>query len=318
MHVICNRALGAVACLLVLATAACSSTVATDAADLGKQGQAAASSAQQAVTLSSDQFAAYKDSNAFLHGYVGVAATGLSPDQERLNQDELTRRAKLFASLGALYASFGNLASYDASAQVQANITTLSTNVDAYRIAVGQAKTGPAAVSPAAAGNLAGLMQDQMIVALSEQIRGQLTTLITLMSDPQFRAQFVATKTLVVSQLVKNARLLMDDGLLSPKPYFDEMGQPLGLTAADDVAAALKDQPLARAGLDAVVAAREGAAIDAVGASYDASLAALKALLPLHAKLEAGQPLDLTQIDQIVRQLQAIAAAAAPPAKGAN
>lgn len=55
--------------------------------------------------------------------------------------------------------------------------------------------------------------------------------------------------------------------------------------------------------------------VNSVGKSYDASLSALRALVPLHDRLKAGQPLDLTQIDMAIQQLQAITAAAVPSTK---
>lgn len=309
----------AVALAALLATSACSNAVLTDAATLSQKGRAAATAAAESTSVSVDQFAAYADSDAFIHGFAGGPATGPLADEIR-NQKELTARANLFASLARLYASFGALAGHDASARFQADLTNVFANINAYQQAVHQPQANGPLVKlvPPVAGAIAGLTQSRMILAANQALRIQLANAIAVMADPLVRAQFVDTKQMIVRQLGRTARLLLQRGLLSPKPYLDAMGRPLGLTAADDATAILARDKQARAGLAAIVDTRLQAAVDAVPASYDASLKALRALLPLHDRLAAERPLDLTELDQAVQTLQAIAAAAAPAGQGAG
>ena len=87
---------------------------------------------------------------------------------------------------------------------------------------------------------------------------------------------------------------------------------------ADDFDAALRRDKLASAGVAAVIQTRKDAAVALVARSYDTSLQALRALLPMHQALDAGTPLDLAQLEQIVQQLQSLAAAIAPASSGAK
>jgi len=301
--------------------AACSSGTLTSAGTLSKAGQTAAGAAGQAAVASGDQYAAYKDTEIYLHGFAGTPSEdpALIAVEDK-NEAELTSRAQLFASLAKAYASLGNLAGYDASTEFQGDIQTLFSNINAYQKAVKQPQVNAKATElvPPAAGALVGLVQGQMVITASNQIRQQVVNVIAIMSDPQVRAQFVGTKTYIVNELALNAETLMQRGLLSPKSYFTAMGQPLGMDVSDDFAARLKTDKFATQGINALVASKVREQVALVGSSYDSSLAALKALLPLHDKLAAGTPLDLTQIDQIVQQIQTIAAGIAPPSTGAG
>lgn len=300
--------------LAILVISGCTSSALSDAVNLSKQGQAAASAAQQSAIVSSQEFSAYEDADTFLHGFVG--ATASSKSDEISNQAELAGRAKVFSSLASLYVSFGNLAAYGASTAIQGDISNVFTNVDAYQKAVEgpQINSTAAKLVPPTIGALTGLAQKEMVLAANDQIRLQLVNVINVMSDPVFQQQMLETKKLIVAEMTGNARLLLQRGLLSPKPYFDAMGQPLGLTASDDLATVLKNDKLANAGLQAVVQSHSTEAIDSVTASYKASLSALNALLPLHDKLKAGQPIGPTEIDQAVQRLQTIVAGTAPAA----
>ena len=277
--------------------------------------------AGQAAVASGDQYNAYKDAETYIHGFAGAPPEDPALiAMEDKNEAELTSRAQLFSSLARAYASLGNLAGYEASAEFQGDIQTLFTNIDAYQKAVKQSQVNAKAseLVPPAAGALAGLVQSQMVLTASNQMQQQVVNVIAIMSDPQVRAQFVGTKTYIVNELALNAEALMQRGLLSPQPYFTAMGQPLGMDVSDDFAARLKSDRFASQGINALVASKVQAQVALVGSSYDSTLAALKALLPLRDKLAAGTPLDLTQIDQVVQQLQTIAAAIAPPSTGAG
>jgi hypothetical protein len=302
------------------ALAGCSGATLTNAVSLSKTGQTAASAADQAAVASSSQYAAYQDTDAFLHGFAG------SPTKdpalvalEDKNQAELTARGAMFISLAKAYASFGNLGAYNASGEFQTDVTDLFSSINTYQKAIGQPQLNSTltSVAPPAIGLFVGWIQSEIVLAANDQLRTQVANIIKVMSDPLVHAQFVGPKKMIVGELARNANLLMQRGLLSPKPYFDTMGQPLGMSVSDNFSSALKSDRLAQQGIVALIAVKQKNQADLVDASYESSLSAVRDLLPLHDKLKAGQPLDLTQIDQAIQKLSAIAAAISPPtAKG--
>ena len=167
--------------------AACSNGTLTSAGTLSKAGQTAAAAAGQAAVASGDQYSAYKDAEIFIHGFAGAppkdpALTAI----EDKNEAELTSRAQLFSSLAKVYAALGNLAGYDASTEFQADVSNLFTSVNAYQKAVNQPQVNAKATElvPPAAGALAGLIQSQMVLTASNQIRQQVVNVIAIMFQP--------------------------------------------------------------------------------------------------------------------------------------
>jgi hypothetical protein len=297
--------------VLLLALTSCSGPTLKNAVDLSKAGQTAAGAAEQAAVAQGSQFTAYQEGVVFQHAFAGAAPEAASlTDEEAANEKELTSRAGMFSSLAKAYASLGDLASYDASSAAESDVKNLFSTISAWQSSL---KDAGSIVAPVA-GAIAGAVQAHKVVAAADQIKVQLDNVVVIMSNPRVRAEFVTQKTGIITVLTNNAKILAANGLLSSKPIIDVMGEPLGLAAAENADAALgrSKSALVKRGIDGIIDLRSKAAVDAVGKTYDTTKQAILDLRPLHARLDAGQPLDLTQLDQIVQQLQAIAAAIAP------
>jgi hypothetical protein len=291
--------------------AGCSGGVVTDAVDLSRHGKEAAAAAEQASVASAAEYAGYRRSEIFRHAFVGLQSPTDLFALEDKNQAELAARARVFASLANTYAALGSLAGYNAPQAFEGDLSDLFANVNAFQQIVKGPQIGArteSLVKPVL-GAVGGWIQSEKIIKASDQIRAQVENIIAIMSDPEYRTQFVETKKMIVAESGGTAALLMQRGLLSPKPVIEEMGAPFGLAVSENFRDVLGRDEMARRGISAVAQYRQKLAADAVETSYDAALKALKELLPLHDRLRAGQALDFAQLNETVRQLQTVAAA---------
>lgn len=301
------------ASLALFALSACADSTLKIAVDLGKAGQTAASNANQAAVVSADQFATYRDGEVFDHAYVyGPPQDAAATSKEDANQKELNARADLFTSLSKAYASLGDLAGSDASTTAEARIKTLFDTVGSYAAVV---KPVSAIVAPVA-GEIVKAVQAQKAIVAADQIKVQLNNIIGIMENHSISIRYLSDKKSIIKEMAGNATILLDRGLLSAKPAAEAMGKPFGLAPVDNFDAKLRTDPRARAGMNAVITSHLVQSVERVGTAYDDSLKALKALLPEHDKLDAGVPLDLTQLEQALQKLDTTVTAIASANKG--
>lgn len=317
---IASRALSR-ACLaiaIVFALGGCATQTLTAGQTLAKAGEAAATQMQQNALVSSDNLQSFKGAVAFNDGYNNDIG---DPNSARLLgsiadiQTKLASLSKMLSSLGAVYTDLGNLSSYDASGSFNSSLSSLTQAANGACAAFGS----PACVPGAAAtvgGSLGGFVLQEMqandVKAGSAAIRVVLQNVITVLDSSTQRDALVLDKQLVNGQLDQASAVLFNSGTFSYDPLIDELGAPLGFKSTTNSDTAVRGSAKLKAGLNNVVLQSADAQLDAIGASYDASLAALKALIPQHQKLENGAPLDTSTITAITAQLQVIATALTP------
>lgn len=312
----CRTALVAVFCALALG--ACSSLTLTDAATLSRAGQAASLQMEQNASVSAETLTALKRAVAFNDGFNNAVG---NPDSQKFVADEaiiqtnLARYAKALTSLSSAYAALGDLAGYDASGSFNTAMDKLAADTQSFIAGIDPAIKVPAVV-PVAARSFGGIvissMQADAIVDASAQIEQQLKTLIDVLKERDTRKLLVLNSAMVQGQLTQAAAEGFASGAYSYAPLLDSLGAPLNLKSTAKADELVPKNEKLLAGLRNVVITEAGGPADALGASYDKSLAALDALVPLHESLQNGAPLNLATLTAIVGKLQSIATALQP------
>jgi hypothetical protein len=296
--------------------AGCAQTTLTQAGNLAKAGQTAAAQMHAAATLSADQTTALKMATAFHRGFMASGAptaTQQSIDANIANiETELSARAQFLDSLGNAYAALGALSSYGATSAFDTAYASLMTDSNALLKTL-KAKPLPNAV-PAAVETMStlfvGLMQKNQVIAASKAMRTPLNAVIAAMSDNE--AAFTGLNDICARQTRDAAIDLYASHMFSVTPVLDQLAAPLGLKSvanADQLAAA---NPRVMRGLTAVVAQQADQQDHLVISTYDKSIAALKALLPLHDALEHGSAMDQSRISIITVQIQSLVTQSKP------
>lgn len=304
---------------VALITACSNAPVLSDAVSLSRAGQAAAGQMQQNASVSAARYALLKDAVTFDAAFSGDAnnpSTGDFLKQEAQIQLKLSVYAGMLGQLAGAYAALGELAGIDASRSFSSAIGMLcgsGNTLLAALNAVQQIPPNACTGLPAGGGLIIGAAQAQMVTSASDQIEAVLKTLIPVLADPTTRALIVLNGELVERQIVSTAKELYASGVYTCSPLLDELGAPLGLKTISGVDAVVRNNRNVRNGCLAYVSATARESAGSVGAAYDASVAGLKALIPLHDSLGAGAPLDLTSISAIISSLQELAAKLQPP-----
>jgi hypothetical protein len=306
------------ASLLVVAAvglllAGCSATTITSGATLGAAGKAAAITMHQAAILSPDFVQRLESSDSFLMAYYGGAAADQIKQRHKLVeiiQGELALRASVLDNLANAYTSLNNLASYDASGSFNTALAGLVTATNAYLQSanIPQLTSTASSLLPAAGGFLIGELQGHQIRDASKKILVPLEQVIAAMT--KYEPEFIGFRQIVISQSGDAAQVIYDTGFYSVTPLLNSIGAPYGFTAlpnADTKLAEPKNRNL-RAGLNAAQTALVQGQAALVSTAFDQSLSAMRKLQSQHEALDKSAPLDLSQVLEVVGQLQATVA----------
>ena len=294
-----------------VALVGCAQTTLTESGNLAKAGQTAAAQMHAAATLSADQTAALKMATAFHRGFMAAGAPTATQQSIDANitaiETELESRAQFLDSLGNAYAGLGALSSYGGVSAFDAAYASLMTDSNALLKTL-KAHPLPAVV-PADVETMSavfvGLVQKKQIMAASKAMRSPLNAVIAALSDNE--AAFTGLSDICVRQTRDAAIDLYASHMLSVTPVLDQLAAPLSLKSAANADQLAASNPRVMSGLAAVVAQQADHQDQLVVATYDKSLAALKALLPLHDALEKGGAVDLTTISAVTAEIQTLA-----------
>jgi hypothetical protein len=312
-----RRSLPIVVTLVGVVLSGCAGQTLTSGATLAKAGQSAATQMEQNITLSGSSLTSLRQAVAFNDGFnnqVGNADSAAFLANIATIQANLGQYSKLLKSLSAAYAALGDLASYDATGSFNIAIGNLATDSGKFASAVGRPITVPSDVTSGVkqvGAFFIGYFQADEVKDASAKIETLLKQIIPILDDPATRTKLIPVQTEVTGQINQAAATLFDQGIYSYDPLLDSLGAPLGMksTAASDAAVAQNKR--VQAGLRNV-ANEFASAQTASAASYDKSLAALKALVPLHESLQNGAPLNLDTLSRIVSQLRTLAISLQP------
>jgi hypothetical protein len=297
----------------------CSTQTLSSGASLAKVGQTAAIQMEQNATISARSILALKKAVAFNDGYnkqVGNADSKAFLANMTAIQGRLSQFGRWLESLSSSYSAMGDLASYDAFGNFDSSIGALATNTANFAGAVGKPITIPpdaTATVKVAGGLVIGSIQAHEVKSASRKIEGLLTNVIAVLDEPGTKKQLVAIQREVAGQIDQAAAVLFANGISSYAPLLDDLGSSLGLKSIANADSLVVNKTNVLAGLRNVAVELSNEQVESQEAAYDKSLAALKALVPLHQSLEHGAPLNLNAIVNTVNQLQQLAAMFPPP-----
>jgi len=306
---------------LAIAVAGCSSATLTEGTSLAKAGQTAASQMEQNATVSANLLNTLKEAVAFDDGYneqVGNPASRTFLVNISAIQNRLAQYAQMLESLSASYSALGDLASYDASGTFNTSISTLSSDANKFLKSVGSGVQIPQDVGGAIkeiGGFAIGSIQASQVEEASEKIETVLKQVIPILKDSKTRELLVLNAQEVTAQINQAAVTAYATGAYSYDSVLDQIGAPLGLKSNSGSDAIVAKNTKLKAGLLNVEIELTNEQATSAGASYDKSVAALEALIPLHESLNNGVPLNFGTLTTIVGELQN-AATSLQPTKG--
>lgn len=292
----------------------CSAATVSGGASLAKAGQTASLQMEQNATISADTMLRLRKAVAFNAGFNN--ASGDPNVRTFLSNVDAIRVAlssygRMLESLSASYGALGDLASYDASGNFNSAFASLVKDSNQFLKTAGSSTQIPQAAASAVetGGGIAiGLVQARDVKQASRNIKALLLTVIPVLEDPKTRQNMILVNQQISGQISQAARVLFATGVYSYSPLLDDLGAPLNLKSIPSADTAVAGNARLKAGLLNVVTEEANAQAEQMAASYDKSLAALRALVPLHDSLENGAPLNLDTVIAITSQLQALAA----------
>lgn len=312
-----------------LLLAGCASATLGQGITLSKAGQTAAQQIEQNAVLSADSITALRRAVAFNDGYAGAIGNPASAgflQHMRSIQGKQRAYAQLLGSLANAYAALGDLAAYDSAGSFNTAISALAGDASKFGNAVGAKIEIPSQVvqGVSTVGGLAlSELRARRVKTASGKIETILKTVIAVLDDPHTRTLLIPAEEQTTGVIDQATDSLLLSGVYGGYAAIaDQLGAPLGLKTNDkaeaEIASDAEPMPKVRAGLRNVIVELGAERTEQVGASYDASLKALRALLPLHEKLAKGAPLDLSGAADVTAQLQSIAASLQPSPQSAK
>ena len=304
--------------LLLGGLSGCATHTLSAATTLSTAGQQAATQMAQNVDISKATLQQAKAALAFTDGYNNVpnASDSLSV-QIVAWQTNLSTYSQVLQHLSAAYAALGALASYNSSASFNTAANDLASSVNAFAKSVGARKpvlpTDVSTLVDAGGDAILSDYQAEQVKKASDALLVQLNQIISILSADDVRNKVVPGSVLVANDIDAAAQVLYSSGAYSYAPLANQIGQPLGLTATTSFDALASKNRKLLAGFRNAELQTANDQTAAIGQSYDKSENLLEALRPLHAAIDAGTPLDLTTVDQIVAELQMIAAVIQAP-----
>ncbi len=290
------------------------------AATLAKAGEAAATQMEQNVTISAQSLTLFRQAAAFNDGFNSApgASSALIQNVQAI-QKKLTQYGTLLQSLSSAYSAMYDLAEYGGSASLDSAMSSLGTDAQQFGKQIGKPITVSASVTKGLqeGGNvLVGSIQTEEAVKASAMIESVLKQVIAALSDPNVRNAMLPIQPELKGLIDQAAFTIYAQGAYSYRPILDALGAPLGLESVPNADAVVRGSGRLRAGLSAVVSNTVNSQIASAQQGYDQGLAALQALLKQHESLQAGQPVSVHNVLDLVSRLKTLAQVAAPKSAG--
>jgi hypothetical protein len=291
-------------------------------AELARAGEAAALQMQQNVTISEQSLALFRQAAAFNDGFNATpGASAQFVQNVETIQSSLAQYGALLQSLASAYSAMDELAEYGGASSFDSAMSSLSSDAQQFGNKIGKSITISSGVTKGIqeGGNvLIGSIQTKKVVQASTQIESVLKQVIAALSDPNVRGAMLPIQPELQGEVDQAALVMYTQGVYSYRPIVDSLGAPLGLQSVSNADAIVRANGRLQAGLSRVVNETMNNQIAAAQKSYEAGLAALKALLKQHHSLEAGEPVTVHNILGLLGRLKALAQVAAPQTAGGS
>ena len=296
-----------------LALGGCASATLTTGANLAKVGQTTAAQMEQNATISSTTMLSLRKAVAFNDGFnaqPGNPASKTFLTNVDSIQSKISQYAKMLDSLASTYSALGDLASYDAVGTFNTSFATFDQDANKFLQSVKSSFQIPQETASAVrigGGIVIGFIQAHEIKDASRIIKAKLQIIIPIMDDPNTKKLLLLNKREITGLIDQAAATLFACGVYSYGPLLDDLGAPLNLKSNSQTDAIVAKNSKLKSGLMNVAIELAKDQSDQMEASYDKSVVALKALVPLHESLEKGGPLNLDTVIAITSQLRTIA-----------
>jgi hypothetical protein len=304
---------------MVLAACTSSSTTLSNVDTLAKAGQAAAQQMEQNAIVSASAVTQVRVAVAFDDGYNNVVGNPASSGylaNITAAQAAMQQYAKMLESLSAAYAALGSLASYDASGNFNTAIGTLGKDAQTFLTTVKSKEQIPSDVTSAigaVGGAIIGGIQASKAKEASSKIEAVLKQVITVLQNPSTKAVLVGVLSDVQDHIKGAAEDVYKAGIYSYTPVLNQVGAPLGFTANSTADAKVQGSIALKRAFFNVEDELVNEQYAAIGDSYDKSVKALQALIPMHDALQADAPINAQSIEAFISQLQGLATSIQPP-----
>lgn len=291
----------------------CASATLTAGANLAKVGQTATAQMEQNATISSAEMLTLRKAVAFNDGFNGQAGnTESSAFLTNVDaiQSKISQYAKMLESLASTYSALGDLASYDAVGSFNTSFATFDGDANKFLQSVSPTSQIPqeAASAVKVGGGIAiGFIQANEIKDASRIIKDKLKIIIPIMENEKTKELLLLDKKQIKGQIQQASETLYACGVYSYGPLLDDLGAVLNFKSNSQSDSIVAKNAKLKSGLLNVAIELANEQTDQMEASYDKSVAALKALVPLHESLENGAPLNLDTVLAITSQLRTIA-----------
>ena len=290
--------------LMVAAASVACGSLRGPALQLSQSGVGASASLAGSLQPVRDELDLYIEASTLKDGLLGIAHKAPMQDVASV-AESLTLRLRAFDQLSSAYSEFGNLARYDAEAEVKGATEQLGDAVNAYAAVVdpgGKAPVGGVIgeLAERGLGLTARARQNALIRSASADIRIRVEALRDLaIKESVVYVNLAAATSTARGSLVKQ---LYRDGLACPHPLlrshaeaFGMAYDPPGVAAASGGRQGCKpaaDSALLQA-VEHAIDGRVDRAIAAQAALLSRQQLILNTLISMHVELEKGEPLDL-------------------------
>jgi hypothetical protein len=233
---------------------------------------------------------------------------GLSQGRQRLAA-VVARRTRAAEALREAYAALQTEAEYDARADLQSATADAVSGVSAFAGAVGLAvPASTASLFAAGTDFLSGVVAERRQrsrLLRANQLIGAATQLFRD-SFAREKGIFQATVPALVGKRTDAVDVLLDAGLISYADVLSGMARQLDVKLVSNADAIISKSEDARMATRAAAKAMARADVRTLQARYDASLAALDALLAAHAELGADRPISIADVARTLADLDAV------------
>lgn len=298
-----------VAALLTLLITACGTTEISAARLLATAGSKAATELQTAAQ------AIYTDAQEApkLEAFEVALISGAPPTSgidaavfERVTQG-LRKRVEVAGALVAVYSSFGKLANYDASAEMETALGGLIDGVNGFGASFGLGAI-PNLASEAvkiAGGNVISGFQARRLDEANSIVLQALRSYKAGLERPGVKDAVTAMARDNAARRYNVMRVLWERGLLSSKPLIDGIAWDRRLATVEKLDYTSGNAKLAPA-ITAYLSRERDARLRSISEEYEASAKVIGGLITQHEAFAKGQPVDFAAIVSLMGQLGAI------------
>ncbi len=283
------------------------------ATHLAQQGISVGQASEASLQTTRGNLTRFVDSTDFLVAFGRPGADAALLQSVGDLRDALAKRAVMMAALANAYSSFSDLASYDASQQVNDSVDALGGAVNDFATALKEPppiSAAAAKIAAAGGGMIAGWVQSHQLKEASALLRQRDESIATLLEKEAKVHRSLATVLATTSSDATMA--LWRLGIGRPDDILaDQLGPWLTYDPAQYVHAYTAMSPTQRTsiqtGVSKVIQARVSRLAELQARTIDATVAGLRALEADHMNLEKGKPLTLVSVTAQLKAMTAFA-----------